>query len=1053
MANGDNNLNPDPSNYDPKNQAAFNKFAKENAKVTAEITDQARSLTEELKDQLGIRSRLNEGQRSTVNLAKQLTASAQQNTIEIGNSGNIQRQIAKDQKLALAIEREKAGILRDGNEDALKKATAIFSKTEELQKIQDQIAESGLKASEAQKSKIANLEKELTKANKVATSDERRLSVILGMEDVSKRMASIREAESRTQDRITDRMGVTGALVKGTGALMERLGMRSGIFQKAMTQSAEAMRDMAEQTERGEASFSKTQIMLKGFSVLSKGFGQALFDPFTIATGILDAFLKINKAQVEVSRLTGQLGTNFSRANGAASLDGAATAIDRLEIMAELTESIGMNAQNIFSAANIQGAANLKLELGLSAAAAGSLAMQAQATGTNVSDLTDNIIASTSEFNAQNRSAVSQGQILRDIGNTSDDIKLSLGGSTDELVSAASSARRLGMDLKQVDSIAGSLLDFESSIEKELEAQLLTGKQMNLAKARELALSNDLDGLGKELLKNSSDITEFGNMNRIQQEAQAAALGMTRQELGRVAYLRGLELGMTEDQASAAADVTAEDMKRISAQENFTKAIEKITTALSPILNIVGDILSMPIAPYLLFGAIAAKKLGGNILGAVQGIGKLTGGVQGISGGFKSAMKAAGGFGNLIKNKLMGNKIGGQFLQGGGRAAKGARAGMFGKGGMFEKVGGAFKKGKAEGLTKSIKASADNTSGIKPESGTGIKGFLKGLGDGLASVGRQMSDVLKGALAIGVAGLALGGSFALALRMVKDVDPMQMIAFAGSIGILGLSLALLGKIGSSVIQGALAMGILSVALIPAAFAFSLLAGVSAGAMFAFAGALTLLGVAAAGLGFLFPFIVAGAAALGVLGLALIPAAAAFGMIQGLDMDVILSFAQGVAVLAKTAAGLGLIAPFIFAGSAAIAALGLALVPLSYGFNMLGSTPIEAILGKLQGLASMAPQLALVGFALMSIAAGLGMVAVAGIAALPVMAGLGVLALTAAPLLALGGLFGGEDSEDNSMAEISSKLDLLINAVNSGGNVYLDGNKVGEAQVIGTYKLS
>jgi hypothetical protein len=29
-------------------------------------------------------------------------------------------------------------------------------------------------------------------------------------------------------------MGVTGALVGGTGALMERLGMRSGIFHEAM---------------------------------------------------------------------------------------------------------------------------------------------------------------------------------------------------------------------------------------------------------------------------------------------------------------------------------------------------------------------------------------------------------------------------------------------------------------------------------------------------------------------------------------------------------------------------------------------------------------------------------------------------------------------------------------------------------------------------------------------------------------------------------------------------------------------------------------------------
>ena len=80
---------------------------------------------------------------------------------------------------------------------------------------------------------------------------------------------------------------------------------------------------------------------------------------------------------------------------------------------------------------------------------------------------------------------------------------------------------------------------------------------------------------------------------------------------------------------------------------------------------------------------------------------------------------------------------------------------------------------KSKDLTK-------NTKGMDPKKGEGIKGFLKGLGDGLASIGKKFSDVVKGAAAIGIAGLALGGSFALALMMVKDVDPAKMIAFSGS---------------------------------------------------------------------------------------------------------------------------------------------------------------------------------------------------------------------------------------------------------------------------------
>ena len=986
MANGDNNLPPDPSNFDPKNQAAFNKFAKENAKIVAEITDEARSLTEELKDQLGIRSRLNETERSTLNLARQLQSSAAQNTVDIGNSGNIQRQLTKDKRIALNIEREINDLKSTQSAEEIKFAEKISETNDKINEIQKELTEATGKRAEELKDQLGIQEDILKFSLEDAKSSTQRLALAMSMSKTTAKLIRQRQAESDIQDDITDRMGVTGALVKGTGALMERLGMRSGIFQKAMSESAEAMRDMAEQTERGKANFSKTEIMLKGFSVLSKGFGQALFDPFTIATGILDAFLKINKAQVSVSRLTGQLGTNFSKANAAANFEGAATAIDRLETIADLTEEIGLNAQNAFSAENIQGAANLKLELGLTADQAGSLAIEAQAFGGSVNDVRDNIVGVTNEFNAANRTAVSQGQILRDIGNTSADVRAQFGGSVDELVAGAAAARKLGMEIGQLDDIASSLLDFESSIQNELEAQLLTGKNINMNKARELALSNDLAGLGEELFKNSASIAEFGKMNRIQQEAQAKALGMSREQLARTAYQQAINLEMTEEQAAAAAGVNVEDMRRLEAQENFAKAIEKITTALSPILNIVADILSMPVVPYLLMGALAAKKLGGSVLGAVQGIGSLAGGVQGLSGGFKNAMKAAGGFGKFIQNKLMGNKIGGQFLKGGGRAAKGARAGIFGKGGMFEKVGGAFKKGKDSAGIKGITGSADATKGIKPEQGTGIKGFLKGLGDGLASIGRKFTDVVKGSIAIGIAGLALGASFALALRMVKDVDPVQMIAFAGSLSMLGLTLALLGKIGSSVIQGALAMGILGVGLIPAAFAFSLLAGVDTKSMIAFSIALPLLGLAAAGLGFLAPFIIAGAGAIAVLGAAMIPAALAF--------------------------------------------------------KLLGDSPIESIIQKLSGLATIAPQLLLVGGALFGIAAGLGAIAFAGIAALPALSGLAYLAIAATPLLALGGLFGDGDDEDSSMAEISSKLDTLIAVVSQGGDVYLDSDKIG-----------
>jgi hypothetical protein len=77
-------------------------------------------------------------------------------------------------------------------------------------------------------------------------------------------------------------------------------------------------------------------------------------------------------------------------------------------------------------------------------------------------------------------------------------------------------------------------------------------------------------------------------MNRIQQESYAAALGMTRDELAKIAYQKGLDLKMTDEQAAKAAGVNAEEMKRVAIQENFAKALEKIAGAVAPILDLVG---------------------------------------------------------------------------------------------------------------------------------------------------------------------------------------------------------------------------------------------------------------------------------------------------------------------------------------------------------------------------------------------------------------------------------------------------------------------------------
>jgi hypothetical protein len=359
---------------------------------------------------------------------------------------------------------------------------------------------------------------------------------------------------------------------------------------------------------------SKDRFAAAGTAIRSIGtqMRESFFSTTAIVGLLLKKFLEIDDASVELHRLTGQTGLEFGEMNL-----GAARTAEILKTQAELTKQTGMNAKNAFSREVILGAANLQAELGLAADEAGALAMMSQTSGTSVEDLRDSIVDTTTAFNASNRSAISQGIILRDVAKTSNSIKLSLGQNPKAITEAAAQARKLGMDLNHVDKIAESLLNFESSIENELEAQLLTGNQINMSKAREMALTNDLKGLGEEIFKNSVDIHRFGEMTRLGQEAQAKALGMTRDELAKAAYQRAIQLGITEEQAAAAADVNAEDMKRLSIQNNIASIMDKVIQTFAPLIEITAKLLGHPIFGQIIIGAAVLIPLIATLVGGM----------------------------------------------------------------------------------------------------------------------------------------------------------------------------------------------------------------------------------------------------------------------------------------------------------------------------------------------------------------------------------------------------------------------------------------------------
>ena len=161
---------------------------------------------------------------------------------------------------------------------------------------------------------------------------------------------------------------------------------------------------------------------------------------------------------------------------------------------------------------------------------------------------------------------------------------------------------------------------------KELEAELLLGKDINLEKARTAALNNDLATLAEEIAEQAGTAAEFGAMNRIEQEALAGAVGMGREELAQMLFtqeqlvgLSGDEValrekqindlqakGLSQDQIKAKlAKQSVSDLKKqVSVQENLAAAVDKLKQVFiglaGPILQIVAPIVD------ILIPAIAA---------------------------------------------------------------------------------------------------------------------------------------------------------------------------------------------------------------------------------------------------------------------------------------------------------------------------------------------------------------------------------------------------------------------------------------------------------------
>ena len=169
--------------------------------------------------------------------------------------------------------------------------------------------------------------------------------------------------------------------------------------------------------------------------------------------------------------------------------------------------------------------------LNMSAEAAAKLTSKFEAFGGNADQGIDNIIELNNRLTKTGDSTSTIGQLMNSVSKASGQIAASFGFSNIEIAKGVLQVRKFGLNLMQAQNIANGLLDFESSISNELEAELLTGKNLNLEKARMMALTGDIAGATEQVMSQMKGLTAEQRKSPIIMKSLAATIGLSVDEL------------------------------------------------------------------------------------------------------------------------------------------------------------------------------------------------------------------------------------------------------------------------------------------------------------------------------------------------------------------------------------------------------------------------------------------------------------------------------------------------------------------------------------------
>ena len=468
------------------------------------------------------------------------------------------------------------------------------------------------------------------------------------------------EAQSKSAEKLANELGVVAEesaeisknlAVKGFNVTEDIVGAIPGLrqFKGAFTDAANSAKAIAAGGGTAAEAFAV------GAKSLSSAAKAAL--PLLIFTELVKAFIQLDNSSGKIAK---NLGISYDQASALnREFTGIATTSGNIfvttqnlgEAFISINDTLGTNG--VISEDLLVTQTELVKQAGYSVEAATQLATLSLATGQSSKDITTEFLGQVKALNLQNNLAINEKTLLESIAKTSKGTLATFSAQPGALAKAAFEAKKLGLELSQVEKIADGLLDIEQSLTAEFEAEVITGKQLNLERARFFALTNDLAGVSKELAAQDITRASFAKANRIEQDAIAASLGMSRDQLGEMLLeqealtkLSGIEgvnaqerfnnlvkeVGLEEAKKKLGDETLANQLASVNTQEKFAQVLSKlqevfvqIVSPLMPLLSLVGSLASgigkiLSYIPLELIAGLIGFAVGGP-LGAAAGVG------------------------------------------------------------------------------------------------------------------------------------------------------------------------------------------------------------------------------------------------------------------------------------------------------------------------------------------------------------------------------------------------------------------------------------------------